>query len=93
MANFSQVRIPDLSESGRVRTLDEYGRYASATRGRKETAPLVDLIRAEKSIREGEFEQAMHLARSSSRELSETHKLKTRALTLAARAAQFLRVA
>ena len=74
----------DLVETGRLATLEEFGRFA--VHG-STSHLLLDLIAAEVALRDGDFDQAQSLGVSSAKELEARHTLKARAYNVAGRGA------
>jgi ATP/maltotriose-dependent transcriptional regulator MalT len=70
-----------LLADGRVETLERFMRHAVAQR--RGSSPVIDLIDAEISFRDGLLDQAQTLAVSAAEQLSSSHPLKARGYSLA----------
>ena len=70
-----------LLAEGRVETLERFMRYSVSQR--RGTSPLIDLIDAEISFRDGLLDQAQALAVAAAEELSDSHPLKAHGYVLA----------
>jgi DNA-binding CsgD family transcriptional regulator len=78
---------PDLLASGRIATLEDFGRYG-ATRGVANS--LTDLIAAEAALLRSEFIQARSLGSAAADSFPDRHPLKARGLLISGHAAHFL---
>jgi DNA-binding CsgD family transcriptional regulator/tetratricopeptide (TPR) repeat protein len=76
-----------LVETGRIATLEAFGRHAAAHSGVSQH--LLDLIEAEIAVRDGAFDRALVLGQSSAAGLPNDHPLKARGFFVAGSAAQF----
>jgi len=79
--------FPSLVESGRITTLELFGRYGRECGG--VSHGVLDLITAELALRDGMFDEAHGLSLSATTALASRHPLKAHAYFIAGSAAQF----